>query len=94
MFSFVGPSTIKCVFKDVLIDNLTFFRYFMTDRTENNRVFDTTKILVIASMGLTFNYAFTLGSAGLVVAYDRPGGITKCSGIATKGMAIRVVEFS
>ena len=57
----------------------------MTDRTENNRAFDTTKILVIAAMGLTFNYTFTLGSAGLVVAYDWPGPITKCSGIATKG---------
>ena len=57
----------------------------MTDRTENNKVFDTTKILVIAAMGLTFNYTFTLGSAGLVVAYDLPGAITKCSGTATKG---------
>ena len=85
MFSFVGPNTIKCVFKYVLIDNLTFFRYFMTDRTENNRVFDTTKILVIAAIGLIFNYAFILGNSGLVVAYDRPGGITKCSGIATNG---------
>ena len=46
----------------------------MTDRTENNRVFDTTKILVIAAMGLTFNYAFILGNAGFVVAYDQPGG--------------------
>ena len=66
----------------------------MTDRTENNKVFDTTKILVIAAMGLTLNYAFILGNGGLVVAYDLPGGITKCSGIATKGMTIQVVEFS
>ena len=57
----------------------------MTDRTENNRVFDTTKILVIAAIGLIFNYAFILGNCGLVVAYDLPGGITKCSGIATNG---------
>ena len=85
MFSFGGPSTIKSVFKDVLIDNFTFFRYFMTDRTENNKVFDTTKILVIAAIGLTFNYAFILGKTGLVVAYDWPGGISKCSGIATNG---------
>ena len=85
MFSFVGPSTIKCVFKDVLIDNLTFFRYFMTDRTENNRVFDTTKILATATMGLIFNYAVILGNGGLVVAYDLPGGITKCSGTSTNG---------
>ena len=85
MFSFEGPSTINYVFKDVLIDNLTFFRYFMTDRTENNRVFDETKILVMAAIGLTFNYTFILGKTGLVVAYDWPGGITKCSGIATNG---------
>ena len=85
MFNFGGPSTIKSVFEDVLIDNLTFFRFFMTDRTENNKVFDTTRILVIAVIGLTFNYAFTLGSAVLVAAYDWPGGISKCSGIATKG---------
>ena len=57
----------------------------MTDRTENNKVFDTTKILMIAAMGLTINYTFTLGSAGLVVAYDWPGAITKCTGIATEG---------
>ena len=81
-------------FKIIKIDNLTFFRYFMTDRTENNRVFDTTKILVIAAIGLIFNYAFILGNCGWEVAYDQPGGITKCSGIATKGMTIQVVEFS
>ena len=58
----------------------------MTDRTENNKVFDTTKILVITVMGLTFNYAFILGNAGLVVSYDLPGAITKCSRISTNGL--------
>ena len=57
----------------------------MTDRTDNNRVFDTSKILAIATMGLTFNYALILGNAGLEVAYDWPGGITKCSGTSTDG---------
>ena len=63
----------------------------MTDRTENNKVFDTTKILVIAAMGLTFNYALILGNGGLVVAYDLPGVITKCSRTSTNGFPMITV---
>ena len=32
----------------------------MTDRTERNRVFSNTKIMVIAAMSLIFNYAFVI----------------------------------
>ena len=57
----------------------------MTDRTENNKVFNTKKILGIAAMGLIFQYALIICSGGLVAAYDLPGAITKCSGISTNG---------
>ena len=63
----------------------------MTDRTENNRVFDTTKILATATMGLIFNYAFVFGNGGLVVAYDLPGVITKCSRTSSNGFPWNMV---
>ena len=33
----------------------------MTDRTENNRVFDDFKILAIATLSVIVNYAFVIG---------------------------------
>ena len=36
-------------------------RYFMTDRTENHRVFNDFKILAIASLSVIVNYAFVIG---------------------------------
>ena len=34
----------------------------MTDRTERNKLFSTTKILVVATFSLILNYAFVIGS--------------------------------
>ena len=53
----------------------------MTDRTENNRVFNSTKILTTAALALTFNYAFVIGYTWLTVLLEFPGGITKCAGL-------------
>ena len=64
---------------------ISFFRYFMTDRTENNRVFDTKQILTIATLSLIFNYSFIIGTRVMVVMLDLPGGIAKCSGISVSG---------
>ena len=43
------------------------YRYFVTDRTENNRVFDDLKILTIAALFLITNYAFGIGNLFMVV---------------------------
>ena len=50
----------------------------MTDRTENNRVFNSTKILTLA---LIFNYALVIGYTWMTVLLEFPGGITKCAGL-------------
>ena len=34
----------------------------MTDRTENDRVFDDFKILIVATISLIINYAFVIGT--------------------------------
>ena len=34
----------------------------MTDRTQNNRVFDDVKILTLAALSLIINYAFVIGT--------------------------------
>ena len=39
----------------------------MTDRTENNRIFDDLKILTIAALFLILNYAFAIGNLFMVV---------------------------
>ena len=39
----------------------------MTDRTENMRVFDDGKILILAGISLIFNYAFVVGPNILAV---------------------------
>ena len=53
----------------------------MTDRIENNRVFNSTKILTTAALALIFNYAFIIGYTLLTVILEYPGGITKCAGL-------------
>ena len=53
----------------------------MTDRTENKKVFNTTKILIMSALVLIFNYAFIIGYTLLTVLLEYPGGITKCAGI-------------
>ena len=42
-------------------------RYFVTDRTQNNRVFDDVKILTLAALSLIINYAFVIGTSILAV---------------------------
>ena len=43
------------------------FRYFVADRTDNNRVFDDFKILTVAALFLILNYAFAIGNLFMVV---------------------------
>ena len=42
-------------------------RYFVTDRTQNNRVFDDVKILTLAALSLIINYAFVIGTNILAI---------------------------
>ena len=53
----------------------------MTDRTENNKVFDTAKIMFSAILCLIFNYIFIIGTRLVIVFYELPSGITKCYGV-------------
>ena len=53
----------------------------MTDRTENNKVFDTTKIMFSAILCLIFNYIFITGTRLIIVFYELPSGITTCYGV-------------
>ena len=39
----------------------------MTDRTQNNRVFDDVKILTLATLSLIINYAFVIGTNILAI---------------------------
>ena len=52
----------------------------MTDRTENNRVFDDLKILTVASLFLILNYAFAIGNLFMVVFMELwdLGNSTRC----------------
>ena len=56
----------------------------MTDHTENNKVFNTTKILIMSALALIFNYAFIIGYTLVTVLLEYPGGITKCAGLQFK----------
>ena len=57
----------------------------MTYMTENNRIFDSKRILVAASGFLIFNDTFVITSTGLASILEVPGGITKCSGTKVNG---------
>jgi hypothetical protein len=63
----------------------------MTHRTENNRVFDSKKIMIIAKGCIIFNYAYVI--IGLVLAriLEIPGAIAKCSGDNIKGFPLFMV---
>ena len=63
----------------------------MTHRTENNRVFDSKKIMIIAIGCIIFNYAYVI--IGLVLAriLEIPGAIAKCSGDIIKGFPLFMV---
>ena len=56
----------------------------MTYCTENNKVFNTTKILIMSALALIFNYAFIIGYTLVTVLLEYPGGITKCAGLQFK----------
>ena len=56
----------------------------MTDHTENNKVFNTTKILITSALALIFNYVFIIGYTLVTVLLEYPGGITKCAGLQFK----------
>jgi len=57
----------------------------MTHRTENHKIYDSKKILFVASGYLFFNYLFSLVLTGLVAILELPGGITSCAGITVAG---------
>ena len=57
----------------------------MTDRTENNKVFDTKKIIFSAIACFIFNYVFVIGTRLIVVFQELPSGITKCYGVPVDG---------
>ena len=57
----------------------------MTHRTENHKIYDSKKILFVASGYLFFNYLFSLVLTGLVSILELPGGITSCAGITVDG---------
>ena len=58
----------------------------MTNETENNRVFDTRKILTIAMLAMVLNESVLIGIGGLSVMFDLAGPITKCSGLSVDGI--------
>ena len=57
----------------------------MTHRTENNRVFDSKKLLAIATGCLIFNYTYVITVTGLVGILELPGAIMQCAGISING---------
>ena len=57
----------------------------MTHRTENHRIYDSKKILYVASGYLFFNYLFSMILTGLVSILELPGAITSCAGITVDG---------
>ena len=61
------------------------FRFYMTHRTENHKIYDSKKILFVASGYLFFNYLFSVVLNGLVSILELPGGITSCAGITVDG---------
>ena len=63
----------------------------MTDKTENNRVFDDKKILVLSSVFSILHYMLHLFGDGVTTVMELPGAITKCSGISTNGFPWTVV---
>ena len=66
----------------------------MTYQTENNRVFDTKKILVIAAGFLAFSQMIIILDTGLVTILEIPGSIMHCAGISDKGFPwIMVIHF-
>ena len=67
----------------------------MTHRTENNRIFDTDKILMVAIGSLIFSYTFSITNYGLVTVLELPGGITSCAGKFVTGFPwIMVIIYS
>jgi hypothetical protein len=66
----------------------------MTYKTENNRVFDTKKILVIAAGFLAFTQMLVILHTGLVTILEIPGSIMRCAGIFDEGFPwIMVIHF-
>ena len=57
----------------------------MTHSTENHKVYDSKKILVVALGYLFFNYWFSIVLTGSVTILELPGGITSCAGITVDG---------
>ena len=51
----------------------------MTHLTENNRMYDSKKIMAVAAGYLLFNYMFSIFFPGLVAILDLPGAITRFS---------------
>ena len=58
----------------------------MTDKTENNKVFDSKKILKVSVSFIIIHYTFIIFAAGLTTILELPGIITKCSGLPANGI--------
>ena len=86
-FGSLGCRIGECPFRYVLVlfqaVCISKHRYFMTDCTENNKIFSDTKILFTATLFLISNYAFTIATKVLVVFLDLPNRIIVCSGLST-----------
>ena len=58
----------------------------MTLRTENNKVFDSKKILKVSVSFIIFHYTFIILAEGLITILELPGVVTKCSGLPANGI--------
>jgi hypothetical protein len=65
----------------------------MTHCTENHRIYDSKKILFLASGYLFFNYLFSIIVTGLVSILELPGGITSCAGITVGNPWLMVINY-
>ena len=63
----------------------------MTEETENSRVFDDKKILVVSFVFSISHYMLHLFGDGVQTFMELPGAITKCSGRSTNGFPWIVV---
>ena len=63
----------------------------MTDKTENNKVFDEKKILAVSLGFFILQNMLHLLTDGIQTIMELPGAITKCSGRSTNGFPLNVV---
>ena len=62
----------------------------MTDKTENNKVFDEKKILAVSLGFFILQNVLHLLADGIQIIMELPGAITKCSGRSADGFPLNV----